>query len=206
MNEDQSELELLSTYDIFIQYLSKILKLFSIHSLLTLVGSKSLLVRCEFTKLLKALFSRDKIINSVLYSAISLVYKCSIILYYKLKDRLNPFIGIQAFKVISAFASVIALSLFVTTGSGFKDIVITITMKALVSIIQVQILKPLNLLQQDSKIFDFISMAFAASLYNIMRLTNPGHPVLDKMLVNHSQYIGNEGIENQYLISKSKVI
>lgn len=206
MDKEQIEEQPKFTIDNLITYFGKILKFFSFHAILTLVSKKNLILKGEFTAFFKALFNKQTLKNSVLYSTISLTYKFLLSLYPKYGKAVFSRVSSDTYKILATFASVFSASYFIETGSTFKDIIITVLMKAIVSIVESQVFRPLNLFQQESKLNDYLLMAFAATFYNLMRLINPGYDTLDKLVIKHSKYFGNEREENIYLIQNSKVL
>ena len=192
----------LSNMDLKLQFLFKLLKMFGIKTLITLIMKRKLIFSGQFSLLLKNILSASNLRFSVGLSLLSFIYKVLI----KILSSLNKYMSLNdtVIKIISIFiASFTSINFFDENASRFYILILTTRVGA--NFIS-EIFKKYNLFQGNSKINDYLLFAFATSVWTLGMFLNPGYKFIPNNVAQYALYTPSEKREFDDLMQKTKLV
>ena len=192
----------ISQIDIIIQFLFKILKVFSLKSMLTLLIKRNLLFSCKFERLLQKILASSNFRFSIGISLISFIYKILVksLTFYRNKLGMDDL----SIKLISSFiASFASINMFDEASSRFYIIIILTRVSTnMIS----EILKKYNLFQSKSKFYDYLIFSTATITLCLGIFLNPDYKTLYKLVSKQSLHSPSETKEYNDLMQMTRLV
>lgn len=192
----------LSNTDLKLQFLFKVLKMFGIKTIITLIMKRKLIFSGEFNLLLKDILSASNLRFSVGLSLLSFIYKILIKILFSLNKHIS--LNDIVIKVISIFiASFASINFFDEKATRFYILILATRVGA--NFIS-EIFSKFNLFQGNSKINDYLLFAFATSLWTLGMFLNPGYKYIPDNVAQYALYTPSEKREFDNLMQKTKLV